>query len=119
MRMTESFGIHFILRMNKAKNGNAPVYARISVNGQRIEMSLKKSVKIGDWNNSKGLARPKNDSLKVLNNYLEHVRGLLSSHYQEFKVNKELVTAEAIKTKFLGIERRENTLQSLMDFHNL
>lgn len=82
-------------------------------------MSLKKSVKISDWNNSKGLARPKNDSLKVLNNYLEHVRGLLSSHYQEFVVNKELVTAEAIKNKFLGIEQQENTLQSLVDYHNL
>jgi len=119
MRTTESFGIHFILRINKAKNGNAPVYARISVNGQRIEMSLKKLVKISDWNNSKGLARPKNDSLKVLNNYLEHVRGLVSSHYQEFVVKKELVTAEAIKNKFLGIEQQENTLQSLVNYHNL
>lgn len=119
MRTTESFGIHFILRMNKAKSGSAPVYARISVNGQRIEMSLKKTVKIIDWNNSKGLARPKNDVLKNLNNYLEQVRSLLASHYQEFIVNKELVTAEAVKNKFLGIEQRENTLQSLMDYHNL
>lgn len=119
MRTTDSFGIHFILRMNKAKNGNAPVYARISVNGERIEMSLRKNIKIVDWNNSKGLARPKNDALKLLNNHLEQVRCLLTSHYQEFIVNKELVTAEAVKNKFLGIEQQENTLQSLMDYHNL
>ena len=77
MRTTESFGIHFILRINKAKNGTAPVYARISVNGQRIEMSLKKSVKISDWNNSKGLARLKNDSLALLHLALQHLMALL------------------------------------------
>ncbi|WP_118194359.1 Arm DNA-binding domain-containing protein [Albibacterium indicum] len=32
--------------MNKAKNGTAPIYVRIAVNGERIEMSLKKKVKV-------------------------------------------------------------------------
>ena len=97
MRTSNTFGVHFILRMNKEKHGSAPVYARIVVNGSRIEMALKKSLKVGDWNPSKGFAKPKNDSLKILNSYLEQVRGVLSGYYQELVIAKKLITPEVIK----------------------
>lgn len=119
MRSSSTFGVHFILRMNKEKNGNAPVYVRINVNGARIEMSLKKSVKTADWNPSKGFAKSKNTELKILNNYLEEVRGQLSSYYREMVLSKKLVTPEAIKNQFLGIQEQENTLLSLIDYHNV
>ena len=51
------FGIHFILRMNKVKNGKAPLYARITVNASRIEVSLKTLVEISDWNPSKRIGK--------------------------------------------------------------
>lgn len=119
MRTTNSFGVHFILRMNKVKNGIAPVYARISVNGERIEMSLRKSVKVSDWNNVKGLAKPKSSDLKLLNNYLEQARGRLASIYQEVSTSDKMISAVLIKNKFLGIEEQQHTLNSLMDYHNL
>ncbi|HTN19788.1 MAG TPA: site-specific integrase [Pelobium sp.] len=119
MRTSNSFGIHFILRMNKQKNGSAPVYARISVNGERIEMSLRKSVKVTDWNSAKGLAKPKTVELKNLNNYLEQTRGMLSGIYQELSLTSDLVTANLIKNRFLGVVEDRHTLNSLMDYHNL
>lgn len=119
MRSSNTFGVHFILRMNKEKNGDAPVYVRINVNGARIEISLKKSVKIADWNPSKGFAKSKNTDLKILNNYLEEVRSLLSGYYREMVLSKKLVTPEAIKNQFLGIQEQSNTLLSLISYHNL
>ncbi|MRX46969.1 site-specific integrase [Pedobacter puniceum] len=118
MRTMNSFGIHFILRMNKVKNGKAPIYVRISVNGERIEMSLRQSIKLDDWNNVKGLAKPKTQELKELNNYLEKNRGKLSNIYQELVTSKALVSATQVKNKYLGIEEQQNTLSSLMDYHN-
>lgn len=49
MRTNSIFGIQFILRMNKMKDNQAPVYCRASV-CQRIEISLKKSIAPEDWN---------------------------------------------------------------------
>lgn len=103
MRTTNSFGIHFILRLNKEKNGSAPVYARISVVGKRIEMSLRKLVKVTDWNSVKGLGKPKSVELKTLNNYLEQTRGMLSGIYQELSLTSELITPNLIKNRFLGV----------------
>ncbi|MGB4398173.1 MAG: site-specific integrase [Daejeonella sp.] len=119
MRSSSTFGVHFILRMNKEKDGIAPVYVRINVNGARVEMSLKKSVKIADWNPSRGTAKTKNTDLKILNNYLEEVKGLFSSYYREMVLAKKLITPEALKNQFLGIQEQENTLLSLIEYHNL
>lgn len=119
MRSNNTFGIHFVLRTSRGKNGKAAIYVRIVVNKSRSEVALKRQVDAADWNSSKGLAKPKNDNLKTLNSYLEQVRCVLASHYQEFVMQKKLVSAEALKNKFIGLGEQEHTLCSLMDYHNL
>lgn len=119
MSTANTFGVHFILRMNKEKNGIAPIYVRISVNGARIEMSLKKKIKVSDWHPSRGMAKNSNADLKILNGFLEQVRGILAGHYQEMVMAKKLITPQVIKNMYLGIKEQENTLQSLMEYHNV
>jgi hypothetical protein len=74
IKTLDSLGIHFNLRMNKQKNGSTHVYATILLNGERIEMFLRKLVKVKDWNTAKGLSKPKIVDLKTLNNCLEQTR---------------------------------------------
>lgn len=74
MRTTNTFGVHFIIRMNKCKNGQAPLYSRVVVSNQRVEISIGKSVKITDWNGKKGMLRGSRDEAKSLNHFLEEVR---------------------------------------------
>jgi hypothetical protein len=50
------------------------------------------------------MAKPKNDSLKSLNSYLEEICCSLTSAYQEFVLENEFADADAVKNKFLGIE---------------
>ena len=119
MRANNTFGVHFVLRANRGKNGKAAIYVRIVVNRSRSEIALKRLVDISDWNPAKGMAKPKSESLKSLNSYLEQTRGHLSSYYQEFQLQKKLVTADALKNKFIGVEEQEHTLCTLMDYHNL
>lgn len=53
-----TLGIHFILRKNKINNGLAPIYARITVNSKRCEVSVKRSILSNAWNVGKGMAKP-------------------------------------------------------------
>ena len=94
MKGKNSFGVHFILRQARSRNGKAPIYARISVNGSRSEITVKAFVDPDDWNDSKGAARPKSEELRELNNYLEDVRGKLFTHYRDLKIDEEILTAE-------------------------
>lgn len=119
MRTKNTFGIHYVLRTNRGGKGKAAIYVRIVVNKTRTELSLKRSVGVDEWNEAKGMAKPKNDSLKSLNSYLEEIRCKLTSSYQDFVLENEFVSADAVKNKFLGIEEQKHTLNSLMDYHNL
>lgn len=46
MNNTNTFSTAFLLRNSKAKQGKAPIYCRITVNGQRSEFSIKRSIEL-------------------------------------------------------------------------
>ena len=41
MRTANTFGIQFIIRNDKLKNGKSPIYARITINGEITHFALK------------------------------------------------------------------------------
>jgi hypothetical protein len=105
-----TFGIHFVLRMNKIINGIAPIYTRITVDPKRCEISVKRKISVENWNFGKGMAKPTLSENKQLNSYLEQIRTMLVQHYQELVLSKQVVTPEAIKNKFLGMTDSDMTL---------
>jgi site-specific recombinase XerD len=118
MRTTNTFGIQFITRMNKIKNGLAPIYVRVTVDARRVEISLKRYVNPKEWNGKKGMARGSRNDIKSLNHYLEEVRSNLVACYQEMQIQKQLITADGIKNKFLGTSQKDHTLCKLINYHN-
>ncbi len=113
-----TLGIIFYLKRQKSKNGKAPIYARITVDGKRAEISIKKDIEINNWNYVKGLAKGKGEEIKSLNTYLEQIRSRMVECYQNLQLKKQPITAEAIKNLFLGVKEKEHTLMNLFDYHN-
>jgi len=115
---TNTFGVIFYLRKYKINNGLAPIYARITVDGKRVDVSVKRNIDEKNWNGNKGMAKGSREEVRALNAYLEQVRASIVSCYQEMMLQKKLVTAEAIKNMFLGNDRKEYTLCKLVEYHN-
>lgn len=113
-----TLGIHFVLRSNKIISGLAPIYARITVNSKRCEVSVKRRIAVEQWNTGKGMAKPVSADNKQLNSYLEQIRKMMVESYQELIIKKQVVTPEAIKNKFYGIDISDMTLVKLIDYHN-
>ena len=113
-----SFGIHFLIKTNKIISDLAPIYARISVDSKRCEISVKRRILVENWDFGKGMAKPKLPENKQLNIYLEQLRTKLVQYYQELVLSKQLPTADAIKNKFLGLEVSDMTLCKLIEYHN-
>ncbi|MCM4154410.1 Arm DNA-binding domain-containing protein [Gramella sp. AN32] len=57
MRNSVTFGIVFIPKSSKAKNGKVPLYARITLNGERIELSLQRRITLNLWDDRKSRLR--------------------------------------------------------------
>lgn len=118
MRTTNTFGIQFIIRMNKLKENLAPIYCRVTVDSHRVEISLKHWIDLKDWNSAKGMARGSREEIKALNHFLEEVKARLMECYQEMQIQKQLITAEAIKNKFCGNDQKDHTLSKVVNYHN-
>ena len=73
MKTTHTFGILFIIRAGKRDNSKGIVYARITVETRRIEISLKKTIAVEDWNSPRGIAKGSSLEAKKFNSYLEQV----------------------------------------------
>jgi len=84
MRSNNTFGIQFTIRIPKQqKSGLATVFARITVNGRRSEISLKKKIDSKNWDDVKGKAKGRIDEVQKLNQYMERVRSLISDCYHQ------------------------------------
>lgn len=115
---SNTFGVVFYLRKYKANRGKSPIYARITVDGKRVDISVKKSIEDENWNGNRGMAKGSRLEIQSLNQYLLKIKVKIINHYQEFILDGKLVTAEGLKSKFLGIDRQEYTLCKLIEYHN-
>jgi len=119
MRSSNTFGIQFVIRLPKQqKNDQATVFARISVNGRRCEISLKKKVDPQNWDDAKGKARGTKDEIRKLNEHIERVRTIIADGYHQLIQQKKVITVDAVKSLFLGTDQNEITLIKLGEYHN-
>lgn len=118
MKTSQSFGVHFTVRADKVKDGKAPIYARITVNGQRISMALKKTVELSSWDAARGHAKGVRGEIKSLNSYLEEVRLALGNCYQNLVLKGKMVSADMVKDGFLGTSEEAHSLSELVEYHN-
>lgn len=113
-----TFGVVFYLKKQKeSKDGKIPVYVRITVDGRRSEISLKRSIEERNWNIQRGMAKGSREEITKLNNYLEKFRSGIVDSFQELLLQKKPISAESIKDHFLGNCRTEYTLMKLVDYH--
>lgn len=119
MKCTNTFGIHFIIRLPKqGKGSKALIYARLTANGKRAEISLKQKVEAKAWDNVRGRARGKTAESNKLNSYLERVRTIISDGYYDLVQKRRPVTVEVVKSLFVGVEEETLTLSKLIDYHH-
>ena len=73
--MFKTFSILFYLQRNKVtKDGKAPIYMRITVNGKRSQISIKRKISIDKWNNEAGKVNGTTIEVKELNRYLNSLK---------------------------------------------
>ncbi len=69
-----TFGLLFYIRRDKLnKRGEAPVFMRLTINGERADASIKRFIEPHAWNSDKGKANEKCRGGKDLNLYLNAI----------------------------------------------
>ena len=71
MRTTNTFAILFWAYSSRAKDNQTAIYARITVNGKKVNISLKHKVDIRTWDSNKQRAKGSSKTSRTLNQYLD------------------------------------------------
>ena len=119
MQTSRTFAIHFWLQLAKQKDGFATVFARVTIDKKRIEISLKRKAEVTFWDPNIKRSASKTPQAKALNLYLDQVHADLLDCYKELSRELPIVTAQAIKARFLGEDQQFKSLMDIIEYHKV
>ncbi len=118
--MTKNFNVLFYIRKDKADDkGLAPIYCRITVDGKRAELAIKREIHPDKWEpTAKGYVKGNKEEAKSINAYIDAVKFKIHEHQKLLMDNNKPATAEAIKNSFLGISEKSRSVFKIFEEHN-
>ncbi len=120
MKTVSTFSIDFIIRLKKQQKERALLYVRITVNGNRTEISLKEEIITRDWDKKQEIVKGKSKEIKTINNYIEDVRFRLKEKYRMLIDKQSHITSQSIKDAYLGnhtLQKSGHTIGELLRYH--
>jgi len=117
MESKPTFRILFWLNMAKTKDSLAPIYARVTINGRRAEISLRRLCNPESWDERAHRIKGRNNEATVLNNYLDAKYAKLLQCYEDLLKDDGIITAKAIKSRFLGADATFKSLKDVLEHH--
>lgn len=115
----ENFSILFFLAKKRLlKNGEAPVYLRITINGVCDETRIKRSIPVNLWNQAKECSRGKDKNSLELNEYIRSLNLKLLTIHKELTLSNTLVTSKLLLNKLFGKEDEGMKLLEIFKEHN-
>lgn len=118
--MKHSFNILFWLlnsRVSK-KTGEAPIMVRITVDGKRAEISTGKKILPEKWNVNSGRMRGNTEEARQFNRALTNIHVQLEKIYDDLERNGQYISAQTIKSIYMGENVQEHSLLELFKYHN-
>lgn len=114
-----TFGITIFPKSNKAKKGKAPIYGRITLNGERIELSLQRRITLRLWDERKSRLRGSSAESIQVNKSIDRVYNKIYESFRQLQDENKILTAEAVKSRYLGIDDASKKLSEILDYHTL
>lgn len=118
MQSSNTFSILYWTYTSRAKNNLAPLFARITVNGQKANISLIHKADLCTWDPKRQRAKGNSEASRVLNYYLDEIHAQLVQSYQTLKFKEQLITASLLKAIYLGEGEESKTLKELIAYHS-
>ena len=116
MKTTVTFSILIWINSSRAKDNEAEIFARVTVNQRRVNISLKKKVNIDSWDKAKSRVKGTSQEARIINGYIEQSQAALFQAYQDLKAERKIITSQAIKSRFSGTDQQHYSLQNIIDY---
>ncbi len=120
MEKRNTFSPLFFIKKHRAKsNGEVPIYLRITINGQSLDMSMHREVIASKWDNRTGVVIGNSREAKLINSYLFSVKSSIYEHYKYLRETDDELTPTRVKNSYLGIaEEKRKSIVEIFTEHN-
>nr|WP_294949041.1 site-specific integrase [uncultured Mucilaginibacter sp.] len=103
--MNKSFSLLFYVKSSKmSADGTAPIYLRVTIDGQRIEISSKRQANPSKWNTSAQKLNGTGEYVRSVNEYLKTLEHQVYEVHRQMIEKKLPLTAANLKNMLLGKE---------------
>ena len=110
--------LFWIRKTRLLKNNETPLLMRITINGQRLELTLSYTVDPKLWDSNKSCVKGNSSKANEVNNYLESERLRAYQVYTKMITSGELINLEMFKNILSGNDICKKTLVQILDEHN-
>jgi len=116
----DTFSIIFLLKKKKKnKQKMFPIYSRVTINGERIELSTKRSILINNWDRKRQRPKIKTKELKALNYHLEQIRNKFYVEHQKLVQKENPFSAIDLKNAYLNFKAKGKGIIDIVEDHNM
>ncbi len=118
--MTNAMNILFFAKKSKTTtDGLVPIYMRVTIDGQRFEVSVKRYVKAEQWSAEAGRLKGNHEEAKQLNSLLDAFKVRAFDYQREILSECKPFTVETYRVKWLGLNiERPRMLLEIFEHHN-
>lgn len=117
--MRNTFKVLFYIKRNALlRNGNAPIMGRITINGERTQLSTQLSVAPECWEVGMGRVAGRGNAAERINSQLARIRYRIENCYNQLFCEQAYVTPAMVKELYLGTAQRRQTILAFFRRHN-
>lgn len=110
--------LFYAKRAKTTTDGLVPIYIRVTVDGERIEFSTRRYTHPDKWSVEGSCMKGYSGEAKSINSFLDALKAKVYDYQQQLIREDELVNAENMRNKILGIDKRSHMLIGIFQQHN-
>jgi site-specific recombinase XerD len=117
--MNYELSVLFTLKRSKEdKAGEVPIYLRITVNGERAEVSTNKKVEVSKWDSDTQRAKGRSETARILNDNLDNLQNRVNRDYNSLSEKGEEITASGLRDTLIGKNVKKYFLVKVFEMNN-
>lgn len=117
--MDTRLSVLFHGKRTKSQNAlSLSIYLRVTIDGQRMEISTKRTIEKDKWSSISGKAKGSLEEARNLNAYLDLLRNKVYNYQREIIREDKPVTLEHFRNKWNGITEKPRMILEVFQEHN-
>ena len=115
-----TFSVHFVIRNDRMDaEGYVPIYAKVTINGERLGIALNHKVKPLNWIAKSELVKLNAKNSKEINEAIEAMKSRIYQAHSLLLSSKNILNAENLRVQLFGVaSARIPTLLEIVKQHN-